>query len=409
MHTIMLWSFGVFSTATRWSPTRLAKPSEPTALVASASSACLVGRIGPGLGDRHGAVVRPDPGLVGLDNGVERLRIDIALLGQDGLERAHPQLRLGEFRPVLVIMVVMMMVMIVVVIVSGHGIESALACCGIVHEADDPLSSAAYEVSRVTVNATKLFDLTGQVALVTGASSGLGVRFAEVLAAAGASVVLIARRADRLAAVKDRIEQAGGRAVAIAADVTDRAAMTRAFDAAETAFGTVTVLINNAGVVTSGRAVELTEEDWRRVIGTNLDAVFFWSQEAARRMLAAGKGGAIVNIASMLGIARRQGRRVLRGVEGGRDPAHQGAGGSSLRPRASASTPSRPAGSSPISTATISTASVAPRSSSEIPAGRFGDARDLDGALLLLASDAGRFITGATLVVDGGQLTALRG
>ena len=106
------------------------------------------------------------------------------------------------------------------------------------------------------MSAAELFDLTGQVALVTGASSGLGVRFAEVLAEAGAAVALVARRADRLAAVKDAIEKAGGRAVAIAADVTDRAAMTRAFDAAEQAFGTVTVLVNNAGVVTSGRAVE---------------------------------------------------------------------------------------------------------------------------------------------------------
>ena len=78
--------------------------------------------------------------------------------------------------------------------------------------------------------------------------------------------------------------------------------MARAFDAAEQAFGTVTVLVNNAGVVSSGRAVELSEEEWRRVIGTNLDAVFFWSQEAARRMLAAGKRGAIVNIASVLGL-----------------------------------------------------------------------------------------------------------
>jgi len=305
-------------------------------------------------------------------------------------------------------MVMMMVVMIVVVIVSGHGIEPAVACCGIIHGEDDPLSSAAYEVSRVTVNATKLFDLTGQVVLVTGASSGLGVRFAEVLAAAGASVALIARRADRLAAVKDRIEQGGGSAVAIAADVTDRAAMTRAFDAAEKAFGTVTVLINNAGVVTSGRAVELNEEDWRRVIGTNLDAVFYWSQEAARRMLAAGKGGAIVNIASMLGIA------VTKGVA---SHAVSKAGVIQLTKALAVELASKDIRVNAIAPGWIVTdlnrdyldGERGAAIKQEIPAGRFGDASDLDGALLLLACDAGRFITGATIVVDGGQVVAVRG
>src|SRR5215475_10989337 len=134
------------------------------------------------------------------------------------------------------------------------------------------------------MKAAELFDLTGRVALVTGASSGLG-----------APVALVARRVDRIAAVEEKITAAGGRAVAIAADVLDRGAMIRAFDEAEKAFGTVTILVNNAGVAHAHRAVELPEEEWRRVVGTNLDAVFFWAQEAARRMLAAGKGGAIVN------------------------------------------------------------------------------------------------------------------
>ena len=103
-------------------------------------------------------------------------------------------------------------------------------------------------IRRSMGSAAELFDLKGRVALVTGASSGLGVRFAEVLAREGAAVALVARRKEKLAAVQARIEQAGGRAVAIAADVLDRAAMTRAFDEAETAFGTVTILVNNAGV-----------------------------------------------------------------------------------------------------------------------------------------------------------------
>ena len=258
------------------------------------------------------------------------------------------------------------------------------------------------------MSAATIFDLTGQVALVTGASSGLGVRFAQVLAEAGAAVVLVARRADRLAAVRDRIEKGGGRAVAIAADVTDRAAMTRAFDAAEQAFGTVTVLVNNAGVVASGRAVELSEADWRRVIGTNLDAVFFWSQEASRRMLAAGRAGAIVNIASMLGIS------VTKGVA---PYAVSKAGVIQLTKALAVELASKAIRVNAIAPGWIVTdlnrdylaSERGAAIKDEIPVGRFGEAGDLDGALLLLACDAGRFITGATIVVDGGQVVAVRG
>src|SRR5262249_58614363 len=119
---------------------------------------------------------------------------------------------------------------------------------------------------RGEMTAADRFDIKGGVALVAGDSSGLGLRFAEVLAAEGAPVALIARRAERLASLKAHIEKAAGRAIAIAADVTDRKAMLRAFDEAEKAFGTVTILVNNAGVAHSGRAVELSEKEWRHVV-----------------------------------------------------------------------------------------------------------------------------------------------
>src|SRR5262249_43253236 len=152
-----------------------------------------------------------------------------------------------------------------------------------------------YTAGRGDMKAAELFDLTGQVALVTGASSGLGIRFAETLAANGAAVALVARRVDRLEAVKGRIEANGRRAVVVEADVSDRGATARAFDSAEQAFGTVTILVNNAGVAHSDRAVELQEAEWRRVLSTNLDSVFFWAQEGARRMLAAKQKGSIIN------------------------------------------------------------------------------------------------------------------
>jgi 3-oxoacyl-[acyl-carrier protein] reductase len=258
------------------------------------------------------------------------------------------------------------------------------------------------------MSAAELFDLKGRVALVTGASSGLGLRFAEVLAGAGAAVALVARRADRLAALADRIEKSGGRAVAIAADVLDRAAMVRAFEAAEKAFGPVTILVNNAGVAHANRAIDMPEEEWRRILGTNLDAVFFWAQEAARRMLAAGQGGAIVNIASVLGFGVAKGTAVYAVAKAGviqltralgLELAFKGIRVNAIAPGWIVTELSRDYLMSAQGQAI----------KREIPVGRFGEERDLDGALLLLVSDAGRFIAGATIVVDGGQMVALRG
>jgi len=256
--------------------------------------------------------------------------------------------------------------------------------------------------------AADIFDLSGRVALVTGASSGLGVRFAECLAGNGAAVVLVARRADRIAAVRDTIKRAGGQAIAVEADVVDRAAMLAAFDAAEQAFGTVTILVNNAGVAHAGRAVDMPEQEWRRVLSTNLDAVFYWAQEAARRMLAAGKTGAIVNIASVLGFG------VAKGVVG---YATAKAGVVQLTKALALEWAFKGIRVNAIAPGWIVTemnrdyllSEHGAALKREIPIGRFGEERDLDGPLLLLVSDAGRFVTGATIVADGGQMVALRG
>jgi NAD(P)-dependent dehydrogenase (short-subunit alcohol dehydrogenase family) len=254
----------------------------------------------------------------------------------------------------------------------------------------------------------ELFNISGQVALVTGASSGLGLRFAEVLAQNGAAVVLVARRRDRLAALKARIEDSGGRALALEADVVDRGAMASAFEQAEKAFGCVTILVNNAGIAPAARALELSAEEWRRVLATNLDAVFFWAQEAARRMLAAGQRGSIVNIASVLGFGVAKGTAPYAVSKAGviqltkalaLELAFKGVRVNAIAPGWIVTDINREFLMSDEGAAI----------SREIPVGRFGQERDLDGALLLLVSDAGRFIAGATIVVDGGQMVALRG
>jgi NAD(P)-dependent dehydrogenase (short-subunit alcohol dehydrogenase family) len=258
------------------------------------------------------------------------------------------------------------------------------------------------------MGAAQIFDLQGKVALVTGASSGLGVRFARCLAENGAAVALVARRTDRLKALAAKIEGAGGKAVAIEADVRDRASMQKAFDAAEQAFGTVTILVNNAGVAHSGRAVEMSEEEWRRILSTNLDAVFYWAQEAARRMLAAGKTGAIVNIASVLGLGVAKGVVAYATAKAGviqmtkalaLELAFKGVRVNAIAPGWIVTELNREYLSTEAGAAL----------KREIPVGRFGEERDLDGPLLLLVSDAGRFVTGATIVADGGQSVALRG
>lgn len=258
------------------------------------------------------------------------------------------------------------------------------------------------------MQASDLFDLTGKVALVTGASGGLGARFAQVLAANGAAVALVARRRDRLQALCSQIEAAGGRAVAIQADVLERGDMLRALDATQAQLGTVTVLVNNAGIAHSDRAIELTPAQWRRIIATNLDAVFFWAQEAARRMLADGKGGAIINIASVLGLGVSKGTiayatakagvvQLTKGL--GLELAFKGVRVNAIAPGWFVTEINRD----------FLRGERGAAMQREIPVGRFGEDGDLDGALLLLASEAGRFIAGATIVVDGGQSVALRG
>lgn len=147
------------------------------------------------------------------------------------------------------------------------------------------------------------FGLKGKVAIVVGASSGIGAQFARSLAKAGADVVLGARRVEKIEALaKDIADETGARTLAVSMDVTDAESVTKAFDAAEEAFGTCTIVCNNAGLAIPNWALEDTEEDWDITMNTNLKGMWRVAREAAKRMMEAGSGGSIINTASILGL-----------------------------------------------------------------------------------------------------------
>ncbi len=252
----------------------------------------------------------------------------------------------------------------------------------------------------------EIFSLQGKTALVTGASSGLGRHFARVLARAGARVVAAARRVDRLESLVAEIKSEGGEAVAVALDVTRVDSVKAAFDAAEAAFGPVTVLINNAGVPSNTFFTKLTEDDWRQVMDVNLDGVFRVGQEAARRMIAAGAGGSIVNVSSVLGLG------VLKAVApyaASKAAVIQLTKAMALelareRIRVNALAPGYVV--TELNDAFLASAS-GKKLLGRVPLARAANLEELDGPLLLLASDAGSYMTGSVLTVDGGSLLAM--
>ncbi len=247
------------------------------------------------------------------------------------------------------------------------------------------------------------FSLAGKVALVTGASSGLGQHFAGVLARAGATVVIAARRTDRLEALARDIAAAGGKAVPLALDVRDPASVKACFDAAEAAVGPVGVLVNNAGVTDPAYITRMSEAQWRGVLDVNLDGVFRVGQEAARRMVAAGKGGSIINISSIVGLG------AIKTL--GAYAASKAAVIALTRTMALelARDKIRVNSLAPGYIATELNDSywetdAGKRMIAHIPFRRLGRLEELDGPLLLLASEAGSFMTGSVLTVDGGHL-----
>jgi NAD(P)-dependent dehydrogenase (short-subunit alcohol dehydrogenase family) len=249
---------------------------------------------------------------------------------------------------------------------------------------------------------SKRFDLTGKVALVTGASSGLGVHFARTLATAGASVAIAARRADRLASLQAELQAAGGKAVAVELDVQSGDSITAAFAAVEQALGPIDIVVNNAGISIVKPALEMPVEDWDAVVNTNLRGAWLVAQAAGKRWLMAKRPGVIVNIASILGL------RTIGQVA----PYNASKAGLIHLTRALAMEWARhDIRVNAICPGYIETemngdfwkTPAGQRLIDRIPQRRIGKPEHLDGALLLLASDAGTFMTGSVLTVDGGH------
>ncbi|WP_315722013.1 MULTISPECIES: SDR family NAD(P)-dependent oxidoreductase [unclassified Bradyrhizobium] len=248
-----------------------------------------------------------------------------------------------------------------------------------------------------------LFDVSREVILITGASQGLGRQFARVLSAQGAAVALAARQTGKLKALEDEIKAKGGRAVAVEMDVTRNASIARGLDAAEAALGPVTVLINNAGIAVEKLAVEQSEADWDAVIGANLKGAYFAATEVARRMIARKAPGNIINIASVLGFS------VVKFIS----PYAISKAGVVQTTKALALE---------LAANNIRVNALAPgyidtdinhdvwqtpageKLIKRIPQRRVGHESDLDGAIMLLASNASRYMTGSVVTVDGGFL-----
>jgi len=241
---------------------------------------------------------------------------------------------------------------------------------------------------------------------VTGASSGLGAHFARVLAGAGAGVALAARRLDRLRQLESDIRAAGGKAWAVELDVTDQASVTRAFDAAEAAAGPVTILINNAGVPSGSFFVKTSEEEWRDVMAVNLDGVFRVGREGARRMMARGTGGSIINIASILGFGAIKSLSAYAASKAAVVSLTKSMALELARERIRVNAIAPGYFSTEIN-ATFLGSEAGRRLLSGVPMGRAGNLAELDGPLLLLASEAGAFMTGSVITVDGGHLLAM--
>ena len=245
--------------------------------------------------------------------------------------------------------------------------------------------------------------LAGRNAFVTGANGGLGSHFARVLAEAGANVAIAARRLDSLASVHEAMKASGRNVVAVALDVTNPASVATAIGEAAAALGPITVVVNNAGIAITKPLLDHTEEDWQQVIEVNLNGAWRVAQASARHMVGHGQGGSIVNVASILGLrvsaqvpsyAASKAALIQLTKAMALELARHRIRVNALAPGYVETGINREFFASDAGQALIK----------RIPQRRIASPGELDGALLLLASDAGSYMTGAVLAVDGGHV-----
>jgi NAD(P)-dependent dehydrogenase (short-subunit alcohol dehydrogenase family) len=245
-----------------------------------------------------------------------------------------------------------------------------------------------------------VFTLANRTALVTGASSGIGAVLAQGLSAAGATVVLAARRAEPMEQLVDQLEQAGGKAVAVTMDVTRRDHIRQAFDLAEGAVGTIDLVINNAGVAGPKNFAHINDAERDLILNTNFKGVWNVAQEAAQRLIQAGKPGSIVNIASVLGLLAAPSQSSYCASKAAVIQLTRVMALDLMRHNIRVNAVAPGWFKTDINAEYFASA-VGQAHIQRMPARRLGELHELIGPVLLLCSEAGSFINGAVLPVDG--------